>query len=261
MTAEACLYLGEVVHVRTRPRRHRLRYGVFTMLLDLDRLPAVARNSRLFSINRFNLFSFHDRDHGDGRMGLRGWVDDQLRSADIELDGGAVRLLCYPRLLGYVFNPISVFFCYRADGDLAAILYEVHNTFGERHGYLIRVDPGHTNPIRHACDKAFHVSPFIGMDARYDFRISAPDSDVVLTIAESDQEGTLLQASFVGQRIPMNDRTLLAAFFQYPLMTLKVMAGIHWEALKIWRKGARIYRKPTPPSEPVTRVFDAEGKG
>ena len=127
--------------------------------------------------------------------------------------------------------------------------------------YLIQVDAGQANPIRHACKKEFHVSPFIGMDARYDFRISAPDSDIVLTIAESDAEGTLLQVSFVGERRPMNDRTLLAAFFRYPLMTLKVMAGIHREALKIWRKGEQFYRKPTPPSEPVTRVLDAAGNG
>jgi len=260
MTA-ASLYFGEVVHVRTRPTRHRLRYGVFSMLIDLDEVPALARRSRLFSLNRFNLFSFYDRDHGAGTTPLRAWVDAQLRDANIDLNGGAVRLLCYPRLLGYAFNPISVYFCYRAEGDLAAILYEVHNTFGERHGYLIRVDADHANPIRHACDKAFHVSPFIGMDARYDFRISAPDNDIVLTIAESDAEGTLLQASFVGERRPMNDRTLLAAFFRYPLMTLKVMAGIHWEALKIWRKGAQFYRKPTPPSEPITRVLDAAGRG
>jgi DUF1365 family protein len=231
------------------------------MLLDLDDLPTLARRSRLFSLNRFNLFSFHDRDHGDGATGLRPWVEAQLHAAGIELHGGAIRLMCYPRLLGYVFNPISIYFCHGADGDLMAILYEVHNTFGERHSYLIPVGPSGVTPIRHACPKRFHVSPFIGMDAHYDFRIAPPDEDMVLTIAESDHEGTLLQASFVGRRVPFDDRALLAAFVRYPLMTLKVMAGIHWEALKIWRKGAQFHRKPAPPNQSVTLVLDAERNG
>jgi DUF1365 family protein len=261
MTTEACLYLGDVVHVRTRPRRHRLRYGVFSMLVDLDGLPALDRRSKLFSLNRFNLFSFHDRDHGDGLTPPRAWVECQLRAAGIELEGGAICVLCYPRILGYVFNPVSVFFCYRGDDELEAVLYEVHNTFGERHSYLIPIDSRDAGPIRQSCPKRFHVSPFIAMDGRYDFRIKEPDETVVLTIAESDAEGTLLQASFVGRRTPLNDRTLLAAFFRYPLMTLKVVAGIHWEALKIWRKGARFHHKPAPPNEPVTLVVGAEDKG
>ncbi len=137
----SCLYVGEVVHQRVRPSRHRLRYRVFSALLDLDELPQLDRRLRLFGHNRLNIFSFLDRDHGDGTGApLRPWVEHHLERAGIELAGGAIRLLCYPRLFGYVFNPLSVYFCHRADGALAAMIYEVNNTFGERHSYLIPVD-------------------------------------------------------------------------------------------------------------------------
>lgn len=255
-----CLYQGDVVHVRRRPRHHRLRYAVFSILVDIDQLPRIEAKCRLFSVDRFNLFSFHRRDHADGQTLLRKWVDTHLSSAGIYLDGGAVHLLCYPRVLGFVFNPLSLYFCHRRDGNLAAILYEVHNTFGERHTYLIPVNA--SNPpglIRQSCPKRLHVSPFIPMDARYDFRLAPPGETVTVTIAESDDQGPLLQASFVGTRAPFNDKELFYAFCRYPLMTLKVIAGIHWEALQIWRKGARYHRKPAPPDQPVTILKNSRG--
>jgi DUF1365 family protein len=241
------LYFGEVVHTRSRPRRHRLRYSVFSLLIDLDKLEDTAASCRLFSLNRFNLFSFHENDHGTAGYSVKQWVKIELSDAGIDTENGPIRLLCYPRLLGYVFNPLSVYFCYRPNEELAAILYEVHNTFGERHAYLIRVDGTGTKPIRQSCDKQLHVSPFIGMDARYDFRISPPGEEIILTIAESDVQGVLLQAAFTGTRRPLTDRTLLQAFFRYPLMTLKIIVGIHWEALRLWRKGAEVYKKPESP--------------
>lgn len=258
MSADACLYLGEVVHVRSRPRRHRLNYHVFSMLFDLDGLSNFDQYSRLFSLNRFNLFSFYDRDHGDGKTPLRSWVEAQLCSAGIELQGGTIRLLCYPRLLGYVFNPISVYFCYYADHKLAAILYEVDNTFGQRHTYLFAISTPLPGVLRHSCKKRLYVSPFVGMDTWYEFRITPPDERMVLTIAEADTEGTLLQASFVGHRESANDRQLIRAFFRYPLMTLKVILGIHLEAIKLLWKGIKFHGKPAAPTEQVTIIVDPE---
>ena len=256
MTALAsALYHGSVMHRRLRPRRHQLRYRVFSLLLDLDELPALHRSVRLFSHNRFNLFSFHDRDHGagDGRP-LRDWIEGHLRSADPSLCGGPIRVLCYPRILGYVFNPLTVYFCHDASGRLSAILYEVSNTFSERHTYLFPVPEGANGPIRQSCRKEFYVSPFISVDGRYDFTVVPPGDDLAVVIQESDDEGRLLDASFVGQREALTGSALLRAFVRYPLMTLKVIVAIHWEALKLWRKGVPLHDRPAPPPNAVTAV-------
>lgn len=261
MRFQSCLYLGTVVHQRLRPRRHELSYRVFSVLFDLDELPALAANLRLFSLGRWGVFSFREEDHGDGTGALRSWVLGQLADAGIDLDGGAVRILCYPRFFGYAFNPLSVFFCYRSGGDLAAILYEVRNTFGERHGYLVPVEhPGEhaggnsARVIRQACDKQLYVSPFIAMQARYHFRIVPPGETISVVINQSDEEGPLLRAWFKGWRAPISDRMLATMLFRYPLMTLKVIGGIHWEALRLWLKGVPLVDRPLPPTYPVTVV-------
>ena len=257
--SESCLYHGDVVHHRFRPRAHHLRYRVFSLLLDLDEIATIDRSLRFFSFNRFNLFSFHERDHGDSNGDLRGWVDRQLAAAGIDLRGGPVRILCYPRILGYVFNPLSVYYCHRDDGRLMAVLYEVSNTFGERHCYLIPVVDEETDVVRQTCDKAFYVSPFIDMGATYHFKLAVPGQCAVITIDESDGDGPLLSASFTGRKGALRDRDLIAAFLRYPLMTLKVMVGIHWEALKLWRKKTPVFDKPPPPPYPVTVVPQSRG--
>jgi DUF1365 family protein len=243
MTLASAIYEGDVVHERKRPKRHRLRYAVFSMLIDLDELPALARTSRLFGHNRFAPLAFHDRDHGPADGGaLRPWAERHLRQAGIDPDGGPIRLLCYPRIFGYAFNPLSVFFCYRRSGDLAAILYEVCNTFKERHTYVIPVADPARPVIKQSCAKALYVSPFIGMDASYQFRIVPPGETIRVVIRQEDSDGLLLAASFAGDRLPFSRRTLAGALIRFPLLTLKVTAGIHWEALKLWLKGLPVFQ-------------------
>ncbi len=256
---DTCLYFGTVIHTRTRPERHKLSYRVFALYADLDELAGVGDSLRLFSHNRTNLFSFLDRDHGPGgKAPLRDWVEKTLEAADIHHLGGAIRLLCYPRILGYVFNPLSVYYCHRRDGELAAVIYEVNNTFGERHCYVIPVEDCHGGKVRQVCDKHFYVSPFMAVAGQYHFRLAPPSERISVVINYTDDQGLLLHAAFSGERRPLTDRMLLRAFFTHPLMTFKVMAGIHWEAAKLWRKRVPLIKKPPPPPCPVTVVRASE---
>lgn len=246
MSENGAIYTGLVVHQRLRPKAHRLSYGVFCLLLDIDTLPVLDRKLKLLAFNRWGVFSFHERDHGDGGA-LRPWLERQLQLADIQVDG-PIKVLCYPRMFGYVFNPLTVYFCHSADGTLAAILYEVHNTHGERHAYVLPVQAGDDKKVRHACPKTFFVSPFVPMECTYNFNILPPGERVQIGITETDVEGTLLTASFSGQYSALDDAGLLRALLRHPLMTLKVTIGIHWEALKLLAKGLRVYSHvPTKP--------------
>ncbi|MBS0532821.1 MAG: DUF1365 family protein [Proteobacteria bacterium] len=248
----SALYLGSVMHRRLSPRRHRLRYRAFWMLIDLDETGALSERLALFSRNRFNLFSFHDADHGDGGpASLRAYVDRTLSEHNVDCRGGRIALLCMPRILGYVFNPLSIYFCHRADGSLAALLYEVRNTFGEMHSYLLPVS-GDAPLVHQHCAKEFYVSPFLGMDMTYDFRVAPPGERISVVVAADDKRGPVLVASLSGERRALTDRALAAIFVSLPLMTLKVMAAIHWEALKIWWKGMRLYPRPPAPRQAVT---------
>ena len=248
------LYTGRVGHTRLRPRRHSLSYGVFMLLLDLDEAPALDRRLRWFSLARFNLLSFHPRDHGDGSdTPLRTQVVGHLGAAGLDFELGAIRLLCLPRVLGYVFNPISLYFCHAADGRLAAILYEVSSTFGERHTYLIPVE-GEAPAIRQRAAKRLHVSPFMEMALTYDFRIQAPAERVRVRVVVDtfDAQGLLLAASFVGVRSELTDAGVLTACLRHPLLTLKVVLAIRWEAVKLLAKGLRLRAGPPAPVQPVS---------
>ncbi|RZJ18182.1 MAG: DUF1365 domain-containing protein [Brevundimonas sp.] len=255
MIQASALYRGGVTHRRLRPRAHRLNYRVFWLLLDLAEIDGLDRRLRLFSRNRFNLLSFHDRDHGD-RSGaaLRPQIEAFLGRAGIDIGDGAVRLLTMPRVLGYVFNPISLYYCHHTDGRLAAMVYEVTSTFGVRHAYVIPApaEDQAAGLIRQGAAKALYVSPFMGMEMDYAFRGHVPGQRLNLTIDGLDAQGLLITAAMSGRRQPLDDRALGAAALTLPLMTLKVMAAIHWEALKLWIKGVRLTRQPPPAPEPVT---------
>ncbi len=253
------LYPGVVTHARLRPRAHRLSYKIFMLLLDLDELPALDASLKLFGVDRLRLTGFSEADHLDGSRGtLRAQVEAHLANAGV-VAGGPIRLLCMPRILGGVFNPLSVYFCHRPDGVMSAILYEVHNTFGDRHSYLIPVDgPPTERPLRQGVDKAFYVSPFMDMDLRYAFHITPPGARVSVAIDVCDEGGRVLAAAFSGARQPLTDANLRKAWFGHPWMTLGVMAAIHWEALRIWLKGERPRTRPKAPARPVTVAPTAE---
>ena len=241
--AAAALYFGEVMHARLRPVGHRFSYRVMNLLIDLDRLDVADRLSRLFGVNRAALYSFHETDHGDrDGSSLRGYAQRCAAAHGVDLTGGRVLLLCYPRLLGYAFNPLSVYFCYRAEGNLGLVIYEVRNTFGEIHAYAVPIKPGEISAagIRQSQDKRLYVSPFIEMATRYHFRIAPPGSMVRLRILETDQAGPLLAATFHGRRRALTTGRLLRSFFSLPIVTLKILAAIHWEALRLWSKGVRL---------------------
>jgi DUF1365 family protein len=256
--AAVSLYPGVVMHARFKPKTHRFTYRVFTLLVDLDRLDEADRQSRLFSINRFNLLAFHEADHGglaalDARSlreaSLSAHVRGLAAQAGVDLSGGRILLNAYPRVLGFVFNPLSVYYCYDAAGRLALLVYEVRNTFGEMHSYVapVKADELTEAGLRQSRDKLFYVSPFIEMAQRYHFRIRPPGETLNVRILETDAQGPLLAATFAGRREPLNSAKVLKCCLALPFMTLKVVAGIHWEALKLWLKGVGLVSRPAPP--------------
>lgn len=260
MTGSA-IYCGTVAHKRLRPKVHALKYRAFWMLFDLDELPGLSRSRKLFAYNRFGLFSFYDRDHGDGSATpLRGQIETHLAQAGIAFDGGPIQLLCMPRILGYVFNPINVYFCHRRDGSVAAMLYEVNNTFGQRHSYLIPVEPGAGRTISQSCIKRLYVSPFNDMDMSYAFKVQPPAASVAVAVDVLDAEGLMITTSLSGKRREFTDAEMAGTFARYPLLTLKVIAGIHWEALQLWLKGMKITHRPPRPDHPVTIGSAADTK-
>ncbi len=248
----SAIYAGRVGHTRFRPRSHRLAYGVFMLLLDLDEVAGLDRSLRWFSLERFNLLGFRARDHGDGTATpLRSQIERHLDEAGLAIAGGPIRLLCLPRMLGYVFNPLSLYFCHTPGGELRAIVYEVTSTFGERHSYLIPVPAGERD-IRQSAAKRLHVSPFLDMGLDYDFRVQAPGETLRVQIDAVDVQGVILTASFVARRRPLTDAAVLHACATHPLLTLRVMAGIHWEAVKIALKGVKLRGGPPAPRPSVS---------
>lgn len=239
------LYVGDVLHRRLRPAVHNLKYGVYMLHADLDRLDELGRASRLLSVNGWNVLSFHEADHGpagEGRLAAR--IRRLAEARGLSWDGSEVALIAMPRLVGFVFNPLSVYFCRNADGRLASIVYEVRNTFGGMHHYAEDVAPETAGTIHQAAEKAFYVSPFLPMEMRYRFHVKPPAERFTIAIEDHDGDGLMLTASMSLTRQPLNDRAIARLLVRFPLMTLKVVAGIHWEALKLWRKRIPFHSRP-----------------
>jgi len=247
------LYDAVVVHRRLRPVTHELRYKLTYALIDVDEIPELDARLKLFSHNRFNLFSLYDRDHGAGDgMPVADYARRVVANAGMTGEIDRVQLLCLPRMLGYAFNPLSVYYCLGRDGDLKLVVYEVSNTFGERKTYVLPVEKAGATPLRQNCAKRFYVSPFNDGSGRYDFRIIAPGERVRVGVSLSNETGGILDAHLVGARRELSDRALAKTFLRHPALTWKVIAGIHWEALKLYLKGLRPMPRPPAPDVPVT---------
>ena len=236
----SCIYNGEVNHTRFKPVKHFLNYKTFSLFIDLDEIEQLDKSISIFSHNKFNIFSFYNKDHGD-RDGscLKKWVISNLKKYKIEGNISKIKILCYPRIFGYVFNPLSIFYCYENE-KLKSIFYEVKNTFNEQHTYNFKIKDG--EEIKQKKKKKFYVSPFMDMETFYNFKLINPNQRLSVMIKQTDAEGTVLTATQTGDKKEFNFKQLLINFFRYPLMTLKIISSIHFEALLLWKKGA-IYRK------------------
>jgi DUF1365 family protein len=236
----SCIYNGEVTHKRFKPVKHFLKYKTFSLLIDLDEIIQLDSKISIFSHNRFNIFSFYDEDHGerDG-SNLKKWVLVNIKKFNIQGKINKIKILCYPRIFGYVFNPLSIFYCYE-DDKLKAIFYEVKNTFNEQHTYIFKIK--NNEEIIQKCKKKFYVSPFMDMETYYNFKLLDPKEKLSIFIKQTDGQETVLTATQTGDKKEFSFRQLLINFFKYPLMTIKIISSIHYEAFFLWKKGA-VYRK------------------
>jgi uncharacterized protein len=244
---EPRVVLGEVRHTRLSPFEHRFRYRAFYLQLPLKSLAAQAGNWA-WGLNKSALVSVHDRDHGDGRP-LLAWANHILKQAGVHDVDGEIWLQTFPRMFGYVFKPVSFWFCERADGTLRAVIAEVNNTFGDRHAYVLETkDHAIHNGETLGADKAFYVSPFFEVRGHYQFRFykAALGGRDLARIEYRDDSGALLLTSMSGQSKTLSVSSALAAWFAYPLHSLGVIARIHWQALFLWIKGAKFNPRPKP---------------
>jgi uncharacterized protein len=243
MINNSFIYTGNVVHKRFKPKIHYFKYKVFSLLIDLSEIDLLDKKLKIFSYNKFNIVSFFDTDHGarDGSS-IINWVIDNLKRNNIDTNDIQIKLLCYPRIFGYVFNPLSVFYIYDKNSNLISILYEVKNTFGEQHTYIFKTNITHSL-IQHMCKKKFHVSPFIEMDCIYFFRLLKPGNKISVIIDQNDKDGKILYASQDGIKSEITNINLIKSYLKHPLMTFKIILAIHFEAFKIWTKGINFIKK------------------
>ena len=251
MIKHSIIYDGKVIHRRFKPKEHYFKYKVFSLLIDIDELEVIQKKIKIFSYNKFNIISFFDKDHGprDGTP-IKGWVIDNLKKIGINNEKIQIKLFCYPRIFGYVFNPLSIFFIYDQNSKLISILYEVKNTFGEQHTYVFKTNDDKI--ITNDCTKKFHVSPFINMECHYHFRVLKNSEKISIIIDQKDKDGKLLHASQDGKAAELNEKNLITSYISHPLMTFKIIAAIHYEALKLWLKGIKIIKRKLKKKNNVT---------
>lgn len=249
MSAVPQLAIGRVRHRRLKPVGHAFDYPTFFLLLPLRTLREQAGSA--LARNRFGLIAFHDRDHGDGRSDCLAWLDERLNAEGVHDADGEVWLQTHPRVLGYVFKPVSFWYCHRRDGSLAAVVAEVNNTFGERHCYLL-AGPDLAWGSEQRAAKVFHVSPFCRTEGSYRFRFARTDRRIVARVELDDTAGPLLVTSVAGELGEATTARQRRAFFGQPAMTLGVIARIHWQALRLWLKRVPFVRKPPAPARPMT---------
>ena len=237
------IYNGQVIHKRFKPKVNYFKYNVFSLLIDLSELEILDKKVNFFSYNKVNLISFYDKDHGERNgSSLVEWVHNNLKKNNISTDDIKIKILCYPRIFGFVFNPLSVFYVYNLNDQLISILYEVKNTFDEQHTYIFRVEKD-ANLIQNNCSKKFHVSPFIEMDCNYFFRLLKPGNKISVIIDQYDVQDKILYASQDGVRSDFNTKCLIKSYLKHPIMTFKIILAIHYEAFKLWTKGIKFIKK------------------
>ena len=242
MIKNSKIYTGKVIHKRFKPKEHYFKYNVFSLLIDLNELEEINKYIKFFSYNKFNIISFYDKDHGDrDGSSIKLWVKKNLRNIGIMTEDISIKLLCYPRIFGYVFNPLSTYFIYNKHSELISIFYEVKNTFGEQHTYIFKAQDEKT--VQNKCKKKFYVSPFIEMDCEYHFKTLNPREQLSVVINQNDKDGKLLFASQDGISKDFNNKNLILSYLTHPLMTFKIIGAIHYEAFKLWAKRIKLIAK------------------
>ena len=242
MIKNSKIYTGKVIHKRFKPKEHYFKYNVFSLLIDLNELEEINKYIKFFSYNKFNIISFYDKDHGDrDGSSIKLWVKKNLRNIGIIKEDIRIKLLCYPRIFGYVFNPLSTYFIYNKHSELISIFYEVKNTFGEQHTYIFKAQDEKT--VQNKCKKKFYVSPFIEMDCEYHFKTLNPREQLSVVINQNDKDGKLLFASQDGISKDFNNKNLILSYLTHPLMTFKIIGAIHYEAFKLWAKRIKLIAK------------------
>ena len=242
MIKNSKIYTGKVIHKRFKPKEHYFKYNVFSLLIDLNELEEINKYIKFFSYNKFNIISFYDKDHGDrDGSSIKLWVKKNLRNIGVMTEDISIKLLCYPRIFGYVFNPLSTYFIYNKHSELISIFYEVKNTFGEQHTYIFKAQDEKT--VQNKCKKKFYVSPFIEMDCEYHFKTLNPREQLSVVINQNDKDGKLLFASQDGISKDFNNKNLILSYLTHPLMTFKIIGAIHYEAFKLWVKRIKLIAK------------------
>ena len=242
MIKNSKIYIGKVIHKRFKPKEHYFKYNVFSLLIDLNELEQINKDIKFFSYNKFNIISFFDKDHGDrDGSSIKIWVKKNLKNIGIMTEDISIKLLCYPRIFGYVFNPLSTYFIYNKHSELISIFYEVKNTFGEQHTYIFKVQD--ETLVQNKCKKKFYVSPFIKMDCEYHFKTLNPREQLSVVINQNDKDGKLLFASQDGISKDFNNKNLILSYLTHPLMTFKIIGAIHYEAFKLWAKRIKLIAK------------------